>query len=165
MYGVYIQDEFSLPGPRWSLLAGIRYDYARFYKGSFTIENPTGETDFLKDFEKNIEEAASSAFSPRLSMQYQNPGRYHIYGGYSRGFRVPVLDDMSRTGRISGGMKLANPRLKPEYLQNFEVGGDIFLGERITISPSMFYSLGYDYHGYISTDDSLVLINRLRPNR
>lgn len=165
LYGIYIQDEISIPGTRWSLLAGIRYDYARFYKGTFTIENPTGETDFLKDYEEDIEEAASSAFSPQLSIQYHNTGRYRIFGGYSRGFRAPVLDDMSRTGRISGGMKVANPELKPEYLESFELGGDLFIGERMTISPSMFYSFGNDYHGYISTGDSLVLNNRLRPIR
>jgi outer membrane receptor protein involved in Fe transport len=165
LYGIYLQDEISFPETRWSLLAGIRYDYARFYHGVFNIVNPTRETDFLKDYERNIEEAEFSAFSPRFSMQYYNQGRYRIYGGYSRGFRAPVLDDMSRTGRISGGMKLGNPGLKPEYLQNFEVGGDIFIGERVTLSPSVFYSLGKDYHGYISIGDSLILNNRLRPIR
>ncbi|MGF1586808.1 MAG: TonB-dependent receptor [Bacteroidales bacterium] len=163
--GVYIQDEISIPGTRWNLLAGIRYDYARFYYGAFTILNPTEETDFLQDYVKDIEEANFSAFSPRLSLQYYNPGQYRIYTGYSRGFRAPVLDDMSRTGRISGGMKIGNPALKPEYLDNFEIGGDIFLGERITFSPGIFYSLGTDYHGYIATGDSLLLNNRLRPIR
>ncbi len=163
--GVYIQDEISIPGTRWNLLAGIRYDYARFYNGAFKIQNPTEETDFLQGYEKDIEEANFSAFSPRLSLQYYNPGRYRIYAGYSRGFRAPVLDDMSRTGRISGGMKIGNPALKPEYLDNFEIGGDIFIGERITFSPNIFHSLGRDYHGYISTGDSLLLNNRLRPIR
>ena len=165
LYGFYLQDEIFFPGTRWSLLAGIRYDYARFYKGVFNIVDPTGETSFLKDYERNIEEADFSAFSPRLSMQYHNQGRYRIYGGYSWGFRAPVLDDMSRTGRISGGMKVGNPGLKPEYLQNFEIGGDLFIGNRITLSPGVFYSLGKDYHGYISTGDSLILNNRLRPIR
>jgi iron complex outermembrane recepter protein len=36
LYGIYLQDEISLPGTRWSLLAGIRYDYARFYKEPLT---------------------------------------------------------------------------------------------------------------------------------
>ncbi len=164
-FGIYIQDEISIPDTRWNLLAGIRYDYSRFYDGAFITEDSTEETEFLQDYEKDIEEANFSAFSPRLSLQYSSPGRYRIYAGYSRGFRAPVLDDMSRTGRISGGMKVGNPELKPEYLDNLEIGVDIFIGKRITISPNIFYSLGTDYHGYISTGDSLLLNNRLRPIR
>jgi outer membrane receptor protein involved in Fe transport len=163
--GIFIQDEYSPGNSRWSILAGIRYDYAGFYGGVFSIESPTRETEFLQDYEKDIDETTFSAFSPRLSVQYHNRGLYRVYSGYSRGFRAAVLDDMSRTGRISGGMKIGNPSLKPEYLDNFEIGGDVFIGGRVTISPGLFYSTGTDYHGYISTGDSLILNNRLRPIR
>ncbi|MFW5759654.1 MAG: TonB-dependent receptor [Cyclobacteriaceae bacterium] len=165
LFGFYIQDEFSLSGTRWVLLTGIRYDYARFFNGAFNIEDPTKETGFLQDYEKDIEEAVFAAFSPRLSLQYHYTGLYRIYGGYSRGFRAPVLDDMSRTGLIRGGMKVGNPDLKPEHLDNVEIGGDIFIGGGITISPNIFHSRGTDYHGYISTGDSIVLNDRLRPIR
>ena len=105
------------------------------------------------------------AFSPRISFQYHVPQNFRVYAGYSRGFRAPVLDDMCRTGRISGGMKIANPDLQPEYLDNFEIGGDVFLNQMITFSPTVFYALGTDYHAYIATGDSIVLNNRNRPIR
>jgi len=66
---------------------------------------------------------------------------------------------------ISGGMKLANPDLLPEYLNNLELGGDIFIANRITISPAVYYSQGTDYHAFIGTGDSLVMNNRKRPIR
>lgn len=163
--GVFVQDEISLGQTNWSVLAGLRFDFARFYDGAFLVENPSNETAFLQAFAGELEDANFSALSPRISVQYHLPRSYRVYAGYSRGFRAPVLDDMCRTGRISGGMKIANPNLLPEYLDNFEVGADVFVGDFITISPAVFYAQGTDYHAYIATGDSLLMNNRMRPIR
>jgi iron complex outermembrane recepter protein len=163
--GLFIQNEMKLGASPWSILAGIRFDHARFYNGMFTINEPTNETDFLTNYSGSLPESSFNALSPRLSIQYYKKNLYRMYAGYSQGFRAPVLDDMCRTGRISGGMKLANPDLKPEYLQNMEVGGDFFFSRILSISPSLFYSRGRDYHAYIATGDSLILNNRMRPIR
>lgn len=163
--GIYLQDEMQVGSTPFSILAGLRFDYVNFYDGAFIVENPTSETKFLQDFDGDLNDAFFSAFSPRVSLQYHNTGRFRVFGGYSRGFRAPVLDDMCRTGRISGGMKIANPDLKPEYLDNFEIGSDIFLSKRITLSPGLFYAIGTDYHAYIATGDSLLMNNRMRPIR
>lgn len=163
--GLFVQDEIKLFDSPWRVLAGLRFDNASFYDGEFIVENPTNETAFLQDFAGDLNDASFNAVSPRISLQYHIQNQYRVYGGYSRGFRPPVLDDMCRTGRISGGMKLANPELKPEYLDNFEVGGDIFAGKMVTISPSVYYSIGTDYHAYIATGDSLFMSGRMRPIR
>jgi iron complex outermembrane receptor protein len=163
--GLFVQDEIKLFDSPWRVLAGVRFDNASFYDGEFIVENPTNETAFLQDFAGDLDDASFNAVGPRISLQYHIQNQYRVYGGYSRGFRPPVLDDMCRTGRISGGMKLANPELKPEYLDNFEVGGDIFAGKMVTISPSVYYSIGTDYHAYIATGDSLFMSGRMRPIR
>lgn len=163
--GLFVQDEITLFDSPWRILAGLRYDLSSFYDGDFIVEDPTNETAFLQDFAGELDDATFNAISPRLSLQYHIENQYRIYGGYSRGFRPAVLDDMCRTGRISGGMKLANPELKPEFLDNFEIGGDIFAGKMITISPSVYYSIGTDYHAYIATGDSLFMSGRMRPIR
>lgn len=164
-FGLFLQDEFNPGGGPWRLLAGVRLDYANFFDGAFRVLDPTNQTAFLQDYDGDLEDASWSAFSPRISAQYNQGGVFRVFAGYSRGFRAPVLDDMCRTGRISGGMKLANPYLEPEFLDNFELGADILPGNRIRISPTVFYSIGKDYHAYIATGDSLVMNNRLRPIR
>jgi outer membrane receptor protein involved in Fe transport len=161
--GIYIQDEINIKETPFSLLAGLRYDMARFYDGAFIVENPTKETEFLGDFSGELASADFSALSPRLSVQYFKPQTIRLYAGYSKGYRAPVLDDMCRTGRISGGMKIANPDLKPEFLDNLEAGTDIFINERFSVSSSLFYSIGKDYHANISTGDSIVLNRKMRP--
>lgn len=163
--GLYLQDEIRIGQSPVSVLAGVRFDYAGFYDGAFLVEDATNETAFLQDYNGDLNNADFSAISPRLSVQYHIPQSFRVYAGYSRGFRAPVLDDMCRTGRISGGMKLANPDLQPEYLDNFELGGDFFVGKRFTLSPSVYYAQGTDYHAYIATGDSLLMNNRMRPIR
>lgn len=164
-FGLFVQDEYNPGQGPWRVLAGLRYDFASFYDGTFLVQNPTNETAFMQDFDGDLEAASWGAFSPRLSVQFYNEGVYRVFAGYSHGFRAPVLDDMCRTGRISGGMKIANPFLKPEYVDNFELGADLFPLRGLTLSPGVYYAFGKDYHAYIATGDSLLMNNRMRPIR
>jgi outer membrane receptor protein involved in Fe transport len=163
LIGLYIQDEIKLGETPFSVLAALRFDYADFFDGRFIVENPTNQTSFLQDFSGELNDAQFSAFSPGVSFQYYLDKKFRAFAGYKKGYRTPVLDDMCRTGRISGGMKIANPDLKPEYLDNFEIGTDIIVQDKLIISPSGFYSIGTDFHAYISTGDSIFLSGKNRP--
>jgi len=154
-FGFYTQDEYSIT-EQIKILAGIRYDMARFYDGKFKIYHPTAETTFLESYEfSDIDPVQWGAFSPRISIQYKPSDRFRVYGGYSRGFRPSVLDDLCRTGRVKGGLKVADPNLKPEYLNNFEVGSDIMPQKNLKLAASAYYSLGSDFLYYVSTGDSI----------
>ncbi|MHC1704268.1 MAG: TonB-dependent receptor [Tenuifilaceae bacterium] len=154
-YGLYIQDDIIL-FKNFKLLAGIRYDIAKYYDGSFIIQNPSAETNYLDQYQfSGHTDKRWSAISPRISIQYKPSEMFRIYGGYSRGFRPSVLDDLCRTGRIRGGLKVANPNLKPEYLDNFELGSDLLLLKSLKFSASAYISNGKDFLYYVSTGDSL----------
>ncbi len=163
LYGIYIQDEIHLKESPFSILTGLRYDYAGFLDGRFLVEEPTGQTSFLQDYSGDLNDTQFNALSPSLSVQYYAENKFRVFASYKKGFRTAVLDDMCRTGRISGGMKIANPDLKPEYLDNLELGTDFILFNKLTISPSGFYSIGTDFHAYISTGDSVFLNGKNRP--
>jgi iron complex outermembrane recepter protein len=162
-YGFYIQDDISLL-PNLKLLAGLRYDLAKFYDGAFIIHQPSAETEFLKEyvFEKNSP-IDWGAFSPRISMQFKRDEGFRIYAGYSRGFRPSVLDDLCRTGRIRGGLKVARPDLKPEHIDNFEIGGDYSPIDNLKLAASLYYSMGKDFLYYVSTGDSIDMGFGKRP--
>lgn len=154
-YGFYAQDDITLT-ERIKLLLGLRYDVATFYDGEFTIDHPSAETSFLTQYEfSGKDDVWWGALSPRISLQYRPNDQLRVYGGYSRGFRPSVLDDLCRTGRIKGGLKVANPDLKPEYLDNFEVGGDFLPFKYVKVSASVYYSRGTDFLYYVSTGDSI----------
>jgi len=155
-YALFIQDEISMLNSKVKLIAGIRYDLATFYDGSFRIESPSLETSFMENYQvPEMPQQNWNAWSPRLSLQYRPDERYRIYAMVSRGFRPSVLDDLCRSGRIKGGFKLANPALQPEYLSNFETGFDILAIRNITISASGYYSRGKDFHYFVSNGQTI----------
>ena len=163
-FGLFIQDEINLLDEKLKIIAGLRFDYAKFFDGGFEIENPTAETSFMSTYHnENLSEDQWNALSPKLSIQYKFNNNYRIYASYAKGFRPGVLDDMCRSGRIKGGFKVSDPGLQPEYINNFEIGADARFSNRLRTSLSTYYSLGDDFMYYVNTGDSIDLSYGLRP--
>ncbi|MDA3779898.1 MAG: TonB-dependent receptor, partial [Bacteroidales bacterium] len=162
---LFVQEEISLLKDKLRIVAGLRFDYAKFFDGAYYIENPTSITSILSELEnRNINEDTWNSISPRLSAQYKFNENFRTYMSYAKGFRPSVLDDLCRSGFIRGGFKKANPKIKPETIHTFEIGSDILaLSNKISISPSIYYSIGKDFQYYVSTGDSIVMGTRIKP--
>lgn len=155
-FALYMQDEISSPSEHFKLVAGLRFDRANFFDGSFRIEDPSMETEFMNEYQvPDMPEQTWNALSPRISGQYRWNKENRVYVQYSRGFRPSVLDDLCRSGRIKGGFKIANPSIKPEYLNNFETGIDLSLPANIYFNTSVFYSRGKDFQYYVSNGQTI----------
>ena len=89
--------------------------------------------------------------------------RSRIYISAAQGFRAPNLDDLCRTGTIQNGFKIANPALKPEVLDNFEVGTDITFFKKLHVASSLYYSIGRNFMYNVSTGDSVNMGYKLTP--
>jgi len=153
---LYAQDEIMLMDQKMKIVAGLRYDYAKFHDGEFTIEYPSYALSYLSYYQvPEMNEESWTAVSPKLSVQYRFNDQYRMYVSYAKGFRPSVLDDMCRSGKISGGFKVANPLLKPEYIDNFEFGGDATFLDKLHVEATAYYSRGKDFMYYISTGDSV----------
>ncbi len=165
-FAFYIQDEISLFNDKTKIIAGLRYDIAKFYDGSYYITDGTNATGILTSLvNNNLQEHTWSAISPKLSAQYMFNKNFRTYISYSKGFRPAILDDLCRSGFIAGGFKQANPNLGAETLDNFEVGSDIHIINKIKISPTVYYSIGHNFMYYVSTGDSLIMGSHLKPIR
>ncbi len=150
IYGIWVQDELLLKEGKVSVLGGIRYDYAKFFDGSFYST--------IKPFNKlsgEVEENSWEAISPRLSIRYKWTSHFSTYASYGRGFRASILDDLCRSGIMWGLYKVANPNLKPEKIDTFELGFDLVGKERFKISSSFYYSIGKDFLYYVPTGEQL----------
>lgn len=146
----FLQDQIVLWEDKFRIIAGIRFDKSRFYDGSFYIESPSAETNFMKQYQSpSMPVQVNSALSPRISLQYKWHSNTRLFASYSKGFRSSVLDDLCRSGRIKGGFKIANPSLKPEYINTFEIGFDNSLFKKLNNSISIFYSRGNDFQYYV----------------
>lgn len=153
---MFTQDEITFPGDKIKITAGLRYDIVRFFDGSFRIESPTSETQFMSRYQvPDMARQTWSALSPRISAQYKWKPYSRVYLQVSRGFRASALEDLCRSGRIKGGFKIANPALNPEYLTNFESGIDVLAFNKLNISASAFYSTGNDFQYYITNGETI----------
>ena len=164
LYGIYFQDEVSLFNDNFKLLAGFRYDISQFYDGAFIVNHPSVNTDFMSEYQfSGMKTKTWGTLNPRLFFQYKPNDNWRAYIGYSRGFRPSVLDDLCRSGRHRGGFKVANANLKPEHLENYEIGGDYKPVEWAKIASSIYYSQGSDFLYYVSTGDSIDMGFGKRP--
>ena len=152
----YLQDEVSLLDRRLHLLLGLRYDYVTFYDGYFrATEGILFRGDPLAGYnDENIESNSWSTFSPRIALRFNPTDQVNGYVSYARGFRASILDDLSRTGIFRGRIKVANPGLGPETLDNFEAGLELRPFWRLSISPTLFYSHGSDFLYFVSFEMS-----------
>ncbi len=148
--GFFIQDEVDLLDNRLNIIGGLRYDYAKFYDGSyFSTLAP------FSSLNGNLEEDSWSALSPRLAVRYDFLKNLSAYASYGRGFRASILDDLCRSGILWGLYKEANPDLEPETIDTYEAGIDYKPVAGMKLSATFFYSLGKDFLYFVPTGGTL----------
>ena len=152
--GLFLQDEFKL-FRKLSVIAGLRFDYALFSDGYQDVVDPTSNTGFITDVSATFDDHSWYQFSPRIALQYQFNKNFGIYASVTTGFMPPKIDDLTRSGKISKGFKIANPELVPERLVNYELGLTVMINDRISVEPSAYYSRGYDFQYFVATGDSV----------
>jgi len=154
-YGVFVQDELKLLNDKLNLVVGARFDYAKYYKGQLIVENPTSNTGFVTPFDEDFINSKWNSFSPKIALKYKFNKSNSAYISYSKGFMPPKLDDLSKSGKINKGFKLANPELGPEYISNYEIGFNFIFFKKLSVEPSIYYSLGKDFQYFVGTGDSV----------
>jgi iron complex outermembrane recepter protein len=163
-YAAFLQDEISLLNEKILVNAGLRYDYAKFHDGLFTIDDPSYSLIFYDGFENySMQKKSWDALCPRFSAQYRFSEKKRIYISAAKGFRSPILDDMCRTGKKKGGFKVANPDLKPEQIYSYECGTDFDIFKNLSADASLYYSIGRDFMYFASTGDSVNMGYTIAP--
>ena len=164
IYAIYFQDEIDFKSKNIQINIGLRYDVADFNDGIFSVEYPSYSIDFLTKFQDTvINPHFWNSLSPKVSVQKWFNDRTRAYFSYGKGFKAPLLDDMCRTSKKRSSFRLANPELKPETIDNFEVGLDYSLFKNLTIKQSVYYSIGKDFMYIISTGDSVNMGYKIAP--
>ncbi|MGD9494537.1 MAG: TonB-dependent receptor [Bacteroidales bacterium] len=156
MLALFAQDEFVFGKERWKLVTGLRYDYAGFHDGRFSIENPGMNNMYLLLYENdNMAEKQWHSLSPKVALQFRMKENKRIYISYAHGFRAPILDDLCRSGKTRGGFQVANSDLVPETVENFEIGYRHEINSKITVEPVIYYSIGNNFMYPVATGDTV----------
>jgi len=115
-YALFLQDSIEIG--RWTLLPGLRYDHYRMkphVTQEYVNSNPT---------DLNPGNFRDSAWSPKFGAIYQLDDAHSLYGQYAAGFRAPRTIDIfgEFENPTRGYRNLANPNLKAETSDSYEVG-------------------------------------------
>jgi iron complex outermembrane recepter protein len=151
-YAVFLQDEIYLLNRQLVFLLGARVDWAHFTDGYYY--NPD---DPLKEFNGDADEKLWWHVSPRAGVRFTPVDMISIYGSYSQGFRASILDDLCRAGIMWGLYKEQNPNLKPETVDNYELGVDLKPIDDLKITNSAFYSIGRGFLYYVKTGRTILV--------
>ncbi|MCX6306246.1 MAG: TonB-dependent receptor [Bacteroidetes bacterium] len=155
-WALFVQDEIGLLDKKLQFNLGIRLNTAIFHDGSFRIDDPSYSIQYLVNYQDSLFPGNQwFQADPKMSVQYRFTTQSRIYLSAAQGFRAPNLDDLCRSGKISNGFKVANPALKPEVLDNFEVGTDLLLLKKLHVAASLYHSIGRNFMYYVSTGDSV----------
>jgi len=110
-YGMYLQDEFRM-NERWLLNAGVRYDHY---------------------------DSFGSTTNPRLAAIYQPSQHESLKFIYGRAFRAPnAYERFYGDNNLMVGLK-ANPDLKPETINTYEIAWDKTLSARWQSHAGLFH--------------------------
>lgn len=161
--GVFVQDEMELIPEKLMVQAGLRYDAALFSRGFLAVVNPTSETGFAGDTLQQFPSGNWGAFSPKLGLRYRFSKTYSVYVSAGQGYSAPKLNDLTSSGKIRRGFKLANPALEPEWIRTLEAGGNLSPFAGLHLSPAVFYSLARSLQYQVSTGDSMEVTGEPKP--
>ncbi len=135
---IYLQDEIALLDGRLTLTPGVRLAH-------YSID-PTDDSTYpgLPGFEP--EKQSQTELIKRFGANYKLDDTYSVYAAYGEGFKMPTSAQLfqSSTDIFTGSSIVPNPALRPESVQNYEVG---FRGEldRGYFTVSAFYSEYTDF--------------------
>lgn len=158
----FVQDNYDITN-KLSVMAGLRVDYIKFTNGEFTISNPTSTSSYMNAFTGPIDEHNWTKVTPKITAQYKFADNAKAYAAYSQGFRAATLDDLTRAGQIKLGFKNPNPNLKPEQIDNYELGLNYDVNKQLFIMPSVYYMEGTDFMYYINTGATVLIGNKRKP--
>ena len=142
----YVQDEISFAAGAWKVIPAIRIDDYRLEPqpdAIFTEDNPGVPVSRLTE----------TSVTPKLGVIWSFTESLSTYAQYAHGFRAPPYSDVNIgfTNLAFGYTAIANPDLKPEKSDGYEVG------LRGNFDRS-FFSLAAYYTDYDDLIDSLVTV-------
>lgn len=134
VYGAYAEGVLD-QGP-WLLTGGVRLDRSRAFN-AVRIERDRQTGAVLLN--QGAADRSDTTPTGRIGVRYEVADSLFVRTAAYAGFRAPTLNELHRPFRVGNDITEANPTLKPETLQGFEVG---VAGEgAVRWSAGVFYNL------------------------
>jgi hemoglobin/transferrin/lactoferrin receptor protein len=136
-FAVYLSHAYEM-NENFVVSEGIRFTYA-------SVMCNFSDTLPFK-FPDPIARQNSQAVTGSLGFTWKAENDYKVSLMGNTGFRTPNVDDMSKLFESGGGILIvANPKIKPEYAYNFELGISKVINSRYKFDITGFYTLVENY--------------------
>lgn len=154
----YIQDKWQATD-KLAIYAGVRFDHYK-KKDGYNADLDTG-------ISKRFDEASFTEWSPKFSIEYSLPADTTVYASYGHSFTPPILSrvyrgEVGRMSVVNGTLTaktratLANPDLKPETTDTYEIGVKKKWGENTSMNFALYRANTDDVIDYYSTTKNSV---------
>ena len=127
-FSAYVMDEHKF-SDRWTATAGLRYDKWST-DGRILLPNKTEAI--------NYDESTYDNWSPSLSVMYKPEADSSLYLSWGKAFEAPSLYRMYSSSYSSNVYNIANPNLKPQKAETFELGYKKDLNNKSAIGVSVY---------------------------
>lgn len=127
-FSAYVMDEHKF-SDRWTATAGLRYDKWST-DGKILLPNKTEAI--------NYDESTYDNWSPSLSVMYKPEADSSVYLSWGKAFEAPSLYRMYSSSYSSNVYNIANPNLKPQKAETFELGYKKDLNNKSAIGVSVY---------------------------
>jgi hemoglobin/transferrin/lactoferrin receptor protein len=143
--GVFVQDEVSIDGTRWSLIPALRVEHLRV--------DPRVDSIYREDVSTPPVGIEVTPVAPKLGVLYRLDERTTLFAQYAHGFRAPPPEDVNIGLEIPAFNVKAvpNPDLEPEKSDAFELGVR-WSGESTSLSASAYLN---EYRDFIESKVNL----------
>lgn len=129
----YLQHTQML-GPDWVLVAGLRYEDARY---DYDNRLSSGAHDaFFRPADRTDR---FHALNPSLGLTWQFQPRQSLFARYAHGFRIPAAERLYALDSTQ-----TNFTLKPEQVDSYELGYKGALGDRAALTVSAYFMRSHD---------------------
>ncbi len=132
---------------------GLNYNYSSLNNAEFLIENPTSATSFMSEFTGALDQNIFKSVSYNSGLRY-NFDKISTWASFNKGINSPTLDDLTRSGLIKYGFKLANPNLISEKMFNSNIGIGYF-SKTMNLTVEGTYNKGDDFIYYVETGQTI----------
>lgn len=155
----YLQDKWQANN-RLAVYAGVRFDRYKKYDGYGSYLD--------SGVSRTYAEGTYTEWSPKFSLEYALPNDTTLFASYGHSFTPPILSNVYRdegakiqnvNGQLTVAKKgsLANPDLKPETSDTYEIGVKKKWGDKTFASVSLYKAETKDAIEYYSTTKATIM--------
>lgn len=154
----YLQDKWQATD-KLAVYAGVRFDRYKKYDGYGAYDTGVSRT---------YDEGTYTEWSPKFSLEYEIAEGTTAFASYGHSFTPPILSNVYRDegakiqnidGQLTVSKKgsLANPDLKPETSDTYEIGVKKKWGDKTFASVSLYKAETKDAIEYYSTSKATMM--------